>query len=151
MDSVNATTLKNRLGEVLARAALAPVAIERHGRIVAYLVPPVLSAKSARTRRAASPAGLGRRAEERLVRLCASGDYRPSRWLRAGDPWLLAGVATMLACVEGFDRTRLLGLAERLHPGISKAEEFGRWLEAAPVQAARLLPMIRAAMAGAKA
>ena len=39
MDTVNATELKNRLGPVLARAELAPVAIERHGRVVAYLVP----------------------------------------------------------------------------------------------------------------
>lgn len=147
MDTVSATTLKNRLGEVLARAALVPVAIERHGRVVAYLVPPATSTKPVhRRRKAKGSSDLGRLAEERLVRLCASGDYRPSRWLRAGDPWLLAGVATMLASVEEFDRNRLLGLAERLHPGMSKSEEFGRWLESAPVQAARLLPMVRSTM-----
>ena len=40
METVSATRLKNRLVEVLRRAALGPVAIERHGRVVAWLVPP---------------------------------------------------------------------------------------------------------------
>jgi antitoxin (DNA-binding transcriptional repressor) of toxin-antitoxin stability system len=148
METVNATHLKNRLGAVLKRAALGPVAIERHGRIVACLVPPV--ATKARPRKAlAARRGWprwGRREEERVVELCASGDYRPSRWLRAGDPRLLAGVAAMLASQEGFDRARMLALAERLQPGMSTPREFGRWLERAPVQAARFLPLLRARM-----
>ena len=37
MKTVPATQLKNRLGEVLERATVSPVAIERHGRIVAFL------------------------------------------------------------------------------------------------------------------
>lgn len=144
MDSVSATSLKNRLGEALARAALGPVAVERHGRIVAWLVPPESPAVAPRRGRSSTVRrGLRRHEEERLVALCASGDLRPSRWRRAGDPRTLAGLATMLASTEGFDRTRLLVLAEQICPGMTAPEEFGRWLAQAPVQAARFLPMVR--------
>ena len=146
METVNATTLKNRLGEVLARAALGPVAVERHGRVVAYLVPPEPAEPAGKEGKRGPFSGLSRQAEERLLELVASRDFRPSRWQRAGDPWLLAGLATMLASVDGFDRPRLLVLAERLHPGMSRPEEFGRWLETAPVKAARFLPMVRSRM-----
>jgi antitoxin (DNA-binding transcriptional repressor) of toxin-antitoxin stability system len=144
METVSATTLKNHLGVVLARAALGPVAVERHGRVVAWLVPP--DGPAVAPRRSRGPAarqGLRRHEEERLVALCASGDFRPSRWRRAGDQRTLAGLATMLASTEGFDRTRLLVLAEQLCPGMTAPEEFGRWLAQAPVQAARFLPMVR--------
>lgn len=144
METVNATQLKNRLGEVLARATLRPVAIERHGRVVAWLVPPETA--KARAKKTRGALHWGRREEERVLKLCACGDYRPSRWLRAGDPELLSGVAAMLASVSGFDRTRMLALAERLHPGMSTPEEFGRWLAHSPVQAARFLPMLRQRM-----
>lgn len=146
MYTVNATELKNRLGPVLARAALEPVAIMRHGRVVAHLVPATPELRQ-RVGTVQPVQGLSRRDEERLVRLCASGDLRPSRWLHAGDRRLLAGVATMLASQPEFDRVRLLSLAERLSPGMSTPEEFGRWLRTAPVRAARLLPMVRAEMA----
>lgn len=147
MDTVKATQLKNRLGEVLARAALRPVAIERHGRVVAYLVPPPSAEARAGSARYARPGPRWRRRdEERVVQLCARGDYRPSRWLRAGDPRMLAGVAAMLASQKGFDRTRMLALVERLQPGMSTPEGFGRWLQHAPVQAARFLPLLRARM-----
>jgi len=76
----------------------------------------------------------------------SSGDLRPSRWMRAGDRRLLAGVAVMLASQREFDRMRLLALAERLFPGMSTADEFGKWLEQSPVKAARLLPMVRQEM-----
>jgi prevent-host-death family protein len=145
MYSVNATELKNRLGPVLARAELERVAIVRHGRVVAYLTPANRDVPRRRATARAS-AGLTRGQEERLVRLCASGDLRPSRWLRAGDPRLLAGVAAMLASQTGFPRMRLLALAERLHPGMSTPEGFARWLESAPVKAARFMPMVRAEM-----
>lgn len=144
MKTVTATLLKNNLGEVLARAALAPVAIERHGRVVAWLVPPpVANARPATHRRVPR---WGRHEEERVVELCALGDFRPSRWLRAGDPGLLAGIATMLASEKGFERTRMLALAERLHPGMSSPAEFGRWLARSPVEASRFLPMLRQRM-----
>lgn len=145
METIKATQLKNRLGAVLARAALGPVAIERHGRVVAYLVPPASTKARARSARdARTRPRWTRRVEERVVELCTRGDYRLSRWLRAGDPGMLAGVAAMLASQEGFDRTRMLALAERLQPGMSTPERFGQWLEHAPVQAARFLPMLRA-------
>lgn len=145
METVNATRLKNRLGEVLARAALRPVAIERHGRVVALLVPPpVAKTRPGKAGTGRSRPRWNRRVEERVIELCAHGDFRPSRWLRAGDPRMLAGVAMMLASQNGFDRTRMLALAERLHPGMSAPGEFGRWLARAPVQAARFLPMLEA-------
>jgi antitoxin (DNA-binding transcriptional repressor) of toxin-antitoxin stability system len=144
MQTVNATRLKNRLGEVLARAALAPVAIERHGRVVAWLVPPPYAKAQVGTKR--RKLRWSRREEERVIELCARGDYRPSRWLRAGDPQLLAGVAAMLASQEGFERTRMLALAERLHVGMSTPGEFGRWLAHSPVHAARFLPLLRQRM-----
>lgn len=143
MYSVNATALKNRLGEVLSRTRLGPVAILRHGRVVAHLtgVPEPHAPRRPQDR---ARAGLSRAEEERLARLCATGDLRPSRWMRAGDRALLAGVATMLASQPEFDRLRLLALAETLSPGMTRPEVFGRWLERAPLKAARLLPMVRA-------
>jgi prevent-host-death family protein len=146
MHSVNATQLKNRLGPVLDRAELGPVAIVRHGRVVAYLVPasprPERAAKAPRRSK-----GLTRAHEERLVRLCASGDLRASRWKRAGDPELLAGVATMLASQPEFDRPRLLALAERLWPGMTSPQGFAQWLARSPVDPSRLLPLVRAELA----
>jgi hypothetical protein len=59
---------------------------------------------------------------------------------------MLAGVATMLASQEGFDRTRMLALAERLHPGTNSPARFRRWLARSPVQAARFLPMLEVRM-----
>src|SRR5688572_11764983 len=80
METVRATDLKNRLGEVLAKARLHPVAIERHGKVVAYLSP-VPAESPARTPRAAKRRPqMARAQEERLVDLCASADLRPSRW-----------------------------------------------------------------------
>jgi hypothetical protein len=78
------------------------------------------------------------------VVLCAQNDFRPSRWLRAGDAQTLAGIATMLASEHGFERTRMLALAERLHPGMTAPAAFNRWLAHTPVQAARLLPQLAA-------
>jgi len=144
MDSVNATQLKNRLGAVLRRAALGPVAIVRHGRVVAHLVPPVASAARTMPGRSTGAHKWTRPEEERLVELCARGDFRPSRWLRAGDPRILAGVAAMLASHDGFDRTRMLALAECLAPGMSAPGKFGRWLARSPVLAARFLPVLDA-------
>ena len=146
METVDATRLKNRLGEILKRATLGAVAIRRHGRVIAWLVPPSRAnapRSPAVPRRAPAPRWT-RREEERLIELCARGDYRPSRWLRAGDARVLAGVAVMLASQEGFERTRMLALAERLQPGISAPADFGRWLAHTPVEAARFLPMLKA-------
>ncbi|MGZ5651394.1 MAG: type II toxin-antitoxin system Phd/YefM family antitoxin, partial [Usitatibacter sp.] len=122
METVNATQLKGRLGDVLARAALGPIAIERHGRVVAYLVPALDPAQAPLPSSRRKRRSLGRVEEERLLELCASGDFRPSRWERAGDRELLAGIAALLASVDMFDRTRLFALAERLKPGMSTME-----------------------------
>ena len=40
MDKVTASAAKQNFGQVLERAATAPVGIERHGKLVAALVPP---------------------------------------------------------------------------------------------------------------
>ena len=146
MDSVNATHLKNRLGEVLRRASLGPVAIVRHGRVVAHLVPPPAAPERPAAKPERSPRRWTRSEEERVVELCARGDFRLSRWLRAGDPRTLAGVAVMLASQDGFDRARMLALAERLDPGMSKPGRFSRWLARSPIEAARFLPMLAARM-----
>lgn len=150
MFSVNATDLKNRLGTILARAEVEPVAVVRHGRVVAYLTPahPPKAHAPKNPRRKRATSGLERAEEERLARLAASGDLRPTRWLRAGDRRLMAGVATMLASQPEFDRMKLLALAERLSPGMSTPEEFGRWLDEGHVRAARLMPLVRAELRG---
>jgi antitoxin (DNA-binding transcriptional repressor) of toxin-antitoxin stability system len=144
MDTVDATHLKNHLGEVLEQATLGPVAIERHGRIVAYLVPAPIRKPARGDRASESERGWNRLDEERAIELCVGGDFRPSRWRRAGNPKTLAGVAAMLASDDRFDRTRMLALAEQLYPGMSTLGGFNRWLATAPVQAARFLPMLRA-------
>lgn len=144
METVDATTLKNRLGAVLERAALAPIAIERHGRVVAHLVPVPQRDTGRRPRTAA--AMWNRTSEQRAVDLAVSGDYRPSRWLRAGDAGHLAGVCMMLASHPRFDRARMLALAERLQPGIAKPAQFDRWLRTTPVQAERFMRLVDAAL-----
>lgn len=144
MKSVPATHLKNRLGEVLREAALGPVAIERHGKVVAWLVPPRTAAR--RVKRAGGGEAYGRAEEERLLALCASGDFRPSRWSRAGPPERMAGVAAMLGSMPGFDNVRMLALAERLHPGMSQPQVLGKWLEKSPVDPSRFYPMLEARM-----
>src|ERR1700736_4913061 len=147
MEIVKATELKNRLGAVLERAALGRVAIERHGRVVAYLIPvPARPQRASPTRSARRETGWSRLDEERVLEICAKGDFRPSRWLRAGDPRQLAGVAVVLASQENFDRPRILALAERLHPGMSTPAGFSRWLSSSPSQAACFLPMLHARM-----
>lgn len=40
MDNVSASYVKQNFGEVLVRAARGPVGVERHGKLVAALVPP---------------------------------------------------------------------------------------------------------------
>ena len=147
MEIVKATELKNRLGAVLERATLGRVAIERHGRVVAYLVPaPTRPPRASPNRSVGMDHGWSRLDEERVLELCAKGDFRPSRWLRAGNPHQLAGVAVMLASLENFDRPRMLALAERLYPGTSTPTGFSRWLAKSPIQAARFLPMLHARM-----
>jgi antitoxin (DNA-binding transcriptional repressor) of toxin-antitoxin stability system len=150
MDSVDATELKTNLGAVLARAAVERLAIRKHGRVVAYLVPARVLDAPRRTRQgrlAPMSPSLSRAEEERLLQLAASGDIRPSRWRRAGDPQLLAGLALLLASLDLGDRDRLVALAERLWPGMSTLEVANDWLRRSPVKADRFVPMLRARLA----
>jgi antitoxin (DNA-binding transcriptional repressor) of toxin-antitoxin stability system len=151
MKTVNATDLKNRLGQILAAAVIERVAIKRHGQVVAYLVPAERKENIPTEPSAVRPTrtrGMTRGDEERIAGLVARRDFRPSRWERAGDPYLMAGVAVMLASHADFDRPRMLALAERLYPGISSTKEFSRWLKQSKVQAARLLPQLAMARQG---
>ncbi len=78
------------------------------------------------------------------MRLAAGGDFRPSRWLRAGDARLLAGLCVILASHRSFDRIRMLALAERLDPGMHRPKQFGRWLKTAPIHAERFRALLEA-------
>ena len=148
METVDATELKTNLGGVLARAAVDKVAIRRHGRVVAYLVPArELEAPRKKQGTAPMPKSLSRAEEERLLQLAASGDTRPSRWRRAGHPRLLAGVAVLLGSLDLGDRERLLALAEQLWPGMSTLEVANEWLRHSPIKADRFVPTLRARLA----
>jgi prevent-host-death family protein len=139
MQTVPATEVKNRFGAVLEQAMHGAVAIERHGRVVAYLVP----ARDYAGRAAEFPAPFGRAEEERLLELCASGSLEPSLWRRQGPAFFMAGVATMLASARGFPREALLALARELYPGMADTGTFARWLAGSPLRAARFVPMLR--------
>lgn len=150
MDEVDATELKTNLGDVLARAAVGALAIRKHGRVVAYLVPArefEAPRKRRKIRLASMPKSLSRSEEERLLELAASGDTRPSRWRRAGDPQLLAGVAVLMGSLDLGPRERLFALAEHLWPGMSTLEVANEWLRRTPVKADRFVPMLRARLA----
>jgi hypothetical protein len=56
----------------------------------------------------------------------------------------MAGLAVMLAGAPGHDRSALLELAERLHPGATEPPVFARWLERSPVRPSRFLPAVKA-------
>src|SRR5688500_4752401 len=148
METVDVTELKTNLGAVLARAAVDRLAIRKHGRVVAYLVPAreVQAPHTSKTR-APMPRSLSRAEEERLLQLACSGDTRPSRWRRAGPPQLLAGFAALLGSLDLGNRERLLALAEQLWPGMSTLEVANEWLRHSPVKADRLVPMLRARLA----
>lgn len=146
MNTVTASHLKNRLGELLDAASWKPLAISRHGRVVAYLVPAAAEDRRPIAARRPPPTW-GRAQEERVLELCARRDFRPSRWARAGDREFLAGVAALLASLPEFDRGRMLALAEVLGPGMSRADVFQRWLDASPLDPARFVPMLRSRIA----
>ncbi|HEY2630061.1 MAG TPA: type II toxin-antitoxin system Phd/YefM family antitoxin, partial [Usitatibacter sp.] len=82
MQTVTASDLKSRLGELLDLATVQPVAIERHGRVVAFLVPAQAADAPPKQGPKKRGAGLTRAHEARLVELVADGDLRPSRWRR---------------------------------------------------------------------
>lgn len=90
------------------------------------------------------PAELNRDLEGRLADLCAQDDLDLDRWAAFGPPFFMAGLAVMLSGVPGHDRTLLLELAERLHPGASEPAVFARWLERTPLQPSRFLATVEA-------
>lgn len=173
--SLTASELKQQLGSALRRAASQPVAIRKHGKVVAWLVGTELGPTRAPESRApqsrapqnahqktatlsmggstgagpspkATSPTWGRREEESVLRLVAARDFRPSRWRRAGNPQNLAGAAAMLASLDGLDADRMLALAEQLSPGMSRPERLNAWLKTGPVRADRLLPMAKRAL-----
>lgn len=90
------------------------------------------------------PAEVNRDLEERLADLCAKDETDPERWTALGPPFFMAGLAVMLSGVAGRDRSALLELAERLHPGASEPPVFARWIERSPVRPSRFLPSVKA-------
>jgi hypothetical protein len=90
------------------------------------------------------PQRMDRDYEERLLMLCASADLDPAAWRALGPAFFMAGVAVMLASASGFDRRRLLAVAEALHPGSSHPDVFAIWLTRSPLRPSRFLPMLRA-------
>lgn len=89
------------------------------------------------------PETLSRELESQLLDLAASGSTDPVAWRRHGPAFFMGGLAVLLAGARGFDREKYLRLAESLHPGVTIPEVFGQWLRAAPLRAARFLPMAR--------
>jgi hypothetical protein len=90
------------------------------------------------------PANVDRELEQKLVCLCAHGETEPDAWRRLGPAFFMAGLAVMCAGSPGHDRSVLLHLAERLHPGASEPSVFARWLERSPVRPTRFLPALAA-------
>lgn len=90
------------------------------------------------------PAEVNRDLEERLADLCARDETDPDRWTELGPHFFMAGLAVMLAGAPGHDRSGLLELAERLHPGASEPAVFARWVERSPVRPGRFLPIVKA-------
>jgi hypothetical protein len=121
-DFASLEALARAVGVRLAALAASPVATDADGHF---------------------PAEVGREYEARLLALCASGSVDPEQWRGAGPAFFMAGLAVMLAGAQGFDRSRYLGLAEVLHPGISSTEVFALWLARSPVRPSRFLPLLR--------
>ncbi len=88
------------------------------------------------------PLHVDRDHEEQLLRLCASKSLEPARWTALGPRFFMAGLAVMLASVPGYDRRKMLALAEHLHAGASEPAVFAQWLKRSPVRPARFLPML---------
>jgi hypothetical protein len=95
------------------------------------------------------PESFSRDHEERLLRFLAGRTLEPRAWLQHGSPYFMAGLATMLASLPGFERRRYLELAESLHPGMTTPEVFEAWLHRSPVEPSRFVPMLMGEVARA--
>ena len=92
------------------------------------------------------PLRLTRDDEEALLVLATSRDLQPENWTQLGPRFFMAGLATLLASLRGFDRRTLLALAETLHPGTSQPDVFRLWLKDSPLRASRFVPPLEARM-----
>jgi hypothetical protein len=88
------------------------------------------------------PARLNRDLEGQLLDLCASRVLDREQWEESGPRFFMAGLAVMVASVNGFNRGELIALAEQLHPGSSQPEVFSLWLARSPVRPSRFLPLL---------
>lgn len=102
----------------------------------------VLGAHALPTDQSHFPAEVDREYEERLADLCKSRDFTAAHWARLGPAFFMAGLAVMLASVDGYDRRRLLALSEELHPGASEPQVFARWLDQSPIRPSRFIPLL---------
>ncbi len=87
-----------------------------------------------------------RKLEAALVEAALAGSTRAADWRRLGPSFFVAGLAVMLASVQGFDRKQYLQLAEELHPGATVPRVFQLWLDETPLPPSRFLPMVMARM-----
>jgi hypothetical protein len=88
------------------------------------------------------PAHFGRDEEALLLTLVSSGDVDAQHWRNTGPAFFMAGLAVLLAGVRGYDRQRLLQLAEDLHPGSSQTAVYALWLDRSPLEPSRFLPQL---------
>lgn len=87
-------------------------------------------------------AGWSREQEEQVYQLIRSGDLDPATWRAHGPPFLMAGVAVLLAGSRGYPRAQLLQLAESLHPGISEPAVANLWLRSSPIEPSRFFAQL---------
>ena len=88
------------------------------------------------------PACFGRDEEEALLQLALSGNRDAALWRQLGPQFFMAGFALFLSTAGETNREAYCILAEELHPGITSQNAFRRWLQGAPVKAARFLPLL---------
>lgn len=90
------------------------------------------------------PLALTRDDEDRLRELVLGGELTASSWRLHGPPFFMAGLAVLLASSRGFDRARLLDLAETLHPGMSDPAVFNLWLQRTSLEPSRFFAQLEA-------
>lgn len=90
------------------------------------------------------PARVDRELERALLDAFVGAVPDAARCRELAPPYFMAGLAVMLASVAGFDRPKLLALAEALHPGATELRVFERWLADTPLRPDRFLPPLLA-------
>ena len=133
---------KETLSRLRGRTACDFATLDALARAVGARITVAAAAPLATTADGHFPAALRREDEERLIEFCAARNMEPAAWRSTGPAFFMAGLATMLASADGFDRRRYLALAEALHPGVTNAEVFDLWLGRSPVRPSRFLPSL---------